>query len=84
MIKTSLKNLKLAIDGFMVMSSDLDSCYYNLLNNQVPTIWEKVAYPSLKPLASWILDLIERVKFMHIWLTQNHPPCYWLSGFFFP
>jgi hypothetical protein len=39
------------------MSADLDRMYESLLNNQVPEIWTKLAYPSLKPLASWIKDL---------------------------
>lgn len=33
-----------------------------MLNNQVPLKWQR--YPSLKPLASWITDLKERVEFM--------------------
>ncbi len=44
------------------MSQELDGMYYNLLNNQVPSAWVKIAYPSLKPLASWMRDLKERVK----------------------
>ena len=42
-----------------------------MLNNQVPTLWEKVAYPSLKPLGSWILDLLERVSVMGDWLVNG-------------
>ena len=56
-IKTSLQNLKSAIDGTALMSDELDSMFYSLLNNTVPKNWQKVAYPSLKPLASWINDL---------------------------
>jgi dynein heavy chain len=63
-IRIILKNLKLAIDGMMVMSQELDSTYQSLINNQVPNEWVKVAYPSLKPLASWIADLKERVQTM--------------------
>jgi len=47
-------------------------------------LWEKVAYPSLKPLASWIEDLKKRVEFMRTWLESGNPPCFWLSGFYFP
>lgn len=47
-------------------------------------MWEKVSYPSLKPLASWIIDLRERVQFMGKWLKEGTPFCYWISGFFFP
>ena len=58
--------------------------YYSLINNQVPKSWEAVAYPSLKPLASWIKDLNERVNFMSLWLKGGNPNCFWISGFFFP
>jgi len=50
----------------------------------VPKNWEKVAYPSLKPLTSWFKDLIERVAFMQDWLSNGQPSSFWLSGFFFP
>lgn len=68
----------------MVMSQELDATYNSLINNQVPKLWEKVAYPSLKPLTSWIKDLKERVAFMNKWMQEGNPCCYWLSGFFFP
>merc|ERR1711981_1355341 len=53
-------------------------------NNQVPDMWRKAAYPSLKPLASWVTDLIDRVYFMQKWASKGHPNAFWLSGFFFP
>lgn len=83
-IKKSLKNLKQAIAGEIVMSADLDATYFSMLNNQVPKLWDKLAYPSLKPLASWISDLSDRVGFMYEWLVNGNPTCYWISGFFFP
>lgn len=54
------------------------------MNNQVPNSWESVAYPSLKPLASWIRDLNERVACMETWLKNGNPICYWISGLYFP
>ena len=83
-VKDSLIKIQKAIQGLLLMSSELDSMYYSLLNNQVPKLWEKVAYPSLKPLASWIKDLDQRVAFMKEWLSSGNPSCFWLSGFFFP
>jgi dynein heavy chain len=50
----------------------------------VPANWESVAYPSLKPLASWYLDLKARVMFLEDWLVNGNPKSYWISGFFFP
>jgi dynein heavy chain len=55
-----------------------------ILNNRVPPNWQTMAYPSLKKLGSWILDLQKRVNFMREWATKGHPHSFWLSGFFFP
>lgn len=41
-------------------------------------------YPSLKPLASWTADLIERVAFFRKWVDRGVMDSYWLSAFFFP
>ena len=81
---TTLTALVKAIQGFIVMSEELDTMYNALSIGIVPPNWEKVAYPSLKPFATWFLDLIERVQFMEKWLTHGEPPCFWMSGFFFP
>lgn len=80
----TLSSLAQAIAGLVVMSQDLDSMYFSLLNNQVPKLWVKVAYLSLKGLASWIRDLQERVKSMYEWLQTGGPICFWISGFFYP
>lgn len=47
-------------------------------------MWAQAAYPSLKPLASWIRDYAARIAFMRSWLRQGPPACFWLPGFFFP
>lgn len=38
------------------------------LDKKVPEIWVNVAYPSLKPLGSWVNDFIERVNFFRKWV----------------
>lgn len=55
-----------------------------LMRTQVPELWSAVAYPSLKPLASWVKDYHQRISFMRDWLTAGVPKCFWLPGFFFP
>ena len=53
-------------------------------DNQVPDLWAGKAYPSLKPLSSWVLDLLERIAFIQKWIDRGPPPVYWISGLFFP
>lgn len=43
------------------------------------------AYSSMKPLASWIRDLAQRVDLFQTWATTTHAPIiFWLSAFTFP
>jgi len=83
-MKRSLIDIDLAINGFIVMSEVLDGMYLAFTNNQVPKNWTKVGYLSLKPLSSWYKDLEDRVVFMRSWLDNGNPMCYWFSAFFFP
>jgi dynein heavy chain len=79
-----LEDLKKAINGLILLSDELDSMFYDLLGGKVPKNWKKAAYPSLKPLASWLKDLKLRVTFMRTWLETGTTNSYWLSAFFFP
>jgi dynein heavy chain len=57
-----------AIDGLVSMSNDLDDVLKNMFDNRVPESWAKVAYPSLKPLGSWVIDFLKRLEFMQLWI----------------
>ena len=82
-VTESLKQLIKGVRGLIVMSESLESIYHKILDNVVPQIWLSAAYPSLKPLNSWIADLLNRLNFMRDWVELGHPSSYWLSGFFF-
>jgi dynein heavy chain, axonemal len=80
----SLNDIRKAIKGMIVMSSDLDAMYTSFLNNQLPRIWERASFASLKSLGSWVVDLVFRVKFMRGWLVGGQPCAFPLPVFFFP
>lgn len=59
-VRSSLQNLVKAVEGLVVMSSDLENVYNAMLIGQVPSVWAAKSYPSLKPLGSYIADLLVR------------------------
>ena len=85
-IRKNLEDLKEAIQGTVVMSSELEMMFNSFLDGKVPERWLSGAlgYPSLKPLASWMQDLHKRIEFMSNWLYNGPPMSFWLPCFFFP
>ena len=83
-VASSLRDVRKGLKGEVVMTAELEEMGTSLFNNQVPEMWAKVAYPSLKPLASWVPDLLKRIHFIQSWYDVGKPPCFWVSGFFFP
>ncbi|XP_067137533.1 LOW QUALITY PROTEIN: dynein axonemal heavy chain 7-like [Centruroides vittatus] len=82
-IKTSLKTFQAAIKGTVVLSKSLEDLAGNILIGKVPELWISHSYPSIKPLASYIIDLCERLKFFKMWIDKGKPKTFWLSGFYF-
>jgi len=83
-MKKTLVDVRMALKGLVVMSSELDALATSLYNNQVPAMWEGKAYPSLKPLVTWQEDLLKRTAFVQDWVDNGMPTTFWISGFFFP
>merc|ERR1711988_78289 len=82
-IRKSLSDVQKGIKGLVVMSSDLDAVFQKLLAGLVPTQWMG-AYPSLKPLASWSRDLVQRWAQLMEWCEKGAPKVFWLAGFTYP
>uniref|UniRef100_G1R661 Dynein axonemal heavy chain 1 n=1 Tax=Nomascus leucogenys TaxID=61853 RepID=G1R661_NOMLE len=83
-ITQTLQDLLKALRGLVVMSSQLELMAASLYNNTVPELWSAKAYPSLKPLSSWVMDLLQRLDFLQAWIQGGIPAVFWISGFFFP
>ncbi len=83
-VASSCSELQRAVKGLAVMSAEMEDMATALANNQVPRVWARAAYPSLKPLAAWVRDFTQRMEFMETWVTEGQPSVFWLPGFFFP
>jgi len=80
----SLTALQRALKGLVVLSAELEAMGNALYDQRVPGNWQAKAYPSLKMLAAWFNDLLERLSFLDSWISNGPPPAFWVSGFFFP
>jgi len=83
LVRTSLMGLDKALRGLQVMSSDLDGVFQSMVVGQVPGLWKAVSFPSLKPLGSYVEDLLARLAMLKSWYDNGQPACFWLPGFFF-
>ena len=83
-IHSTIVELLKALKGLVVMSESLETMCNNIFINQVPVAWAAKAYPSLKTLSSWVVDLMARCDFIQKWIDNGIPTVFWISGFFFP
>ncbi len=62
-IRSSLKDLKKAIKGEVLLSAQLEDALKALFDGKVPLMWKAKSYPSLKPLGGYVTDLKARLEF---------------------
>jgi dynein heavy chain len=83
-IHSTIVEMIKALKGLVVLSESLEKMCNSMFINQVPQLWSSKAFPSLKPLASWVNDVVSRCEFIQKWIDNGLPKIYWISGFFFP
>eukprot|EP00930_Biecheleria_cincta_P008307 TRINITY_DN10972_c0_g1_i1.p1 TRINITY_DN10972_c0_g1~~TRINITY_DN10972_c0_g1_i1.p1 ORF type:complete len:3080 (-),score=708.03 TRINITY_DN10972_c0_g1_i1:231-8642(-) len=82
-IKDTCVNLGKAVKGLVVFSPELEAVAIGCLTNSLPGPWMGVSYPSLKPMLSYIVDFIDRLKFVANWVKNDIPLMFWFSAYFF-
>jgi dynein heavy chain len=83
-ILRTLPELLRALQGLVVMNTELEAIASAIAIAAVPSDWEAAAYPSLKSLDAWVDDLLERLGFLRQWIELGTPSVFWISGFYFP
>lgn len=73
-MRGSLPQFLAALAGRIAMTDVLEKMGTAFMQNQVPPNWTKVSFLSLKPLSSWMEDLIKRINFFIDWVEKSYPP----------
>lgn len=65
------------------MIPSLEAVHKSMSIGRLPDAWTRKSYPSLKPLGSYINDLLCRLNFFQGWIEEGEPEIHWISGFYF-
>ena len=68
-IHTSLIDLNKGLKGLVVINKELEEVFISILQGKVPPSWG-TSYPSLKPLGTWVRDLIQRIDQLKSWSDE--------------
>merc|ERR1711990_1045521 len=69
--------------GLLLMGAALEATYFSIFDGKTPQQWLGKSYPSLKPLGSYVNDLVERLRFFQTWVDKGIPITFWISGIYF-
>ncbi|KAL8616403.1 Dynein heavy chain 5, axonemal [Nucella lapillus] len=83
LVRTTLTDLKLAIDGTIIMSDNLRDALDCMYNARIPSTWFKISWDS-STLGFWFTELIDRNTQFSAWCFGGRPLTFWMTGFFNP
>ncbi|KAJ0182474.1 hypothetical protein K1T71_001843 [Dendrolimus kikuchii] len=83
LVRRTLKDLLLAIDGTIIMNEALRDSLDNIYDAKVPKIWLRSSWSS-STLGFWYTEFLERNIQFSTWCFQARPFSFWMTGFFNP
>lgn len=83
LVKATLGDLLLAIEGTIIMNEQLRDAFDNIYDARVPKIWQRGSWTS-STLGFWFTELIERNNQFTTWCFKGRPNVFWMTGFFNP
>lgn len=80
-VRNTLTDLKLAIDGTIIMNEGLRDALDCMYDGRIPAHWKKISWES-STLGFWFTELLERNAQFHTWIFNGRPNAFWMTGFF--
>jgi len=82
-VRQTLTELRLAIDGTIIMNESLRDALDNIYDAKVPGFWIRYSWVSTT-LGFWFTELLERNNQFNKWINKGRPNAFWMTGFFNP
>jgi len=84
-MKRSLAELDLGLKGDLSISEPMEAMMNALYDDKVPPSWQKKAWPTMRPLGTWLPDTLARQRQLESWTADlATPKVTWLPGLFNP